>query len=308
MNHLGANQHSHHIRLLQYQTFTIADYTDRLGDCHAKQSGSGPRRCEKNMILFSIVPKSVMLVNAGHNAPSNGSPLRSVGRNTALHQPQQNFPGYNVQNFMYASDIPARDSRRSRRIGRGSDVTQWINDLRTRAIMDWSSIDSQKPNPSHTAKQREHRALIDGFNPNGDRISWPHRRTSSFRLSTLRRLKEEHLLLHDGIVLQHAERAVRTRADHGAVVARHGHGDEPDGDGSRLGCWEKVLVDLDPRALHGACDCGRNCAVQGDCVERMRLGCVCAPFFAILLDVSKAESVVRWLENDRGDGENVAVT
>lgn len=66
------------------------------------------------------------------------------------------------------------------------------------------------------------------------------RKTSNrlFVLSTLRRLKEKHLLLHDGIVLHHAERAVHTRPDHCAVVAGHGHGDEPDGNGSGLCCWD----------------------------------------------------------------------
>lgn len=50
-----------------------------------------------------------------------------------------------------------------------------------------------------------------------------------FRLPALRRLEEKHLLLHDGVVLEHAERSVRARPDHRAVVARQGHGDQPDG-------------------------------------------------------------------------------
>lgn len=53
-----------------------------------------------------------------------------------------------------------------------------------------------------------------------------------FVLPALGRFKEKHLLLDDGIVLHHAERAVHTRPDHCAVVARHGHGDQPDGDGT----------------------------------------------------------------------------
>jgi hypothetical protein len=39
----------------------------------------------------------------------------------------------------------------------------------------------------------------------------------------------------DRIVLEHAERAVGARAHEGAVVARHGHRDEADGDGAGFG-------------------------------------------------------------------------
>lgn len=57
---------------------------------------------------------------------------------------------------------------------------------------------------------------------------------SLFILSTLGRLKEKHLLLNDRVVLHHAERTVYTGPDHGAVVTRHGHGDQPDGNGTGL--------------------------------------------------------------------------
>ena len=53
--------------------------------------------------------------------------------------------------------------------------------------------------------------------------------------SPLGGLEEEDLLLDDGIVFEHAERAMGARADHGAVVAGQGHGDEADGDGTRFG-------------------------------------------------------------------------
>ena len=53
-----------------------------------------------------------------------------------------------------------------------------------------------------------------------------------FRLSTLGRLEEEHLLLHHGVVLEHGERAMRTGPDHGAVETCHRHGDQADGDGA----------------------------------------------------------------------------
>ena len=53
-----------------------------------------------------------------------------------------------------------------------------------------------------------------------------------FRLSTLGRFEEEHLLLDNGVVLEHGERAVRTGPDHGAVEARHRHGNQADGDGA----------------------------------------------------------------------------
>lgn len=49
------------------------------------------------------------------------------------------------------------------------------------------------------------------------------KQNSLFVLSALGRFKEKHLLLDDGVVLHHAERAVHTWPDHRAVVARHGH-------------------------------------------------------------------------------------
>lgn len=64
--------------------------------------------------------------------------------------------------------------------------------------------------------------------------------SSSFRLSSLGRLEEQHLLLHDGVVLEHAEGTVCTRPDQGAVVAGHGHGDQPDRDRARLRCRESL--------------------------------------------------------------------
>lgn len=57
-------------------------------------------------------------------------------------------------------------------------------------------------------------------------------RNHLFRLSTLGRFKEKHLLLHDRIVLEHGERAVRTGPDHGAIETRHRHGNQADGDGT----------------------------------------------------------------------------
>lgn len=62
-----------------------------------------------------------------------------------------------------------------------------------------------------------------------------------FRLSTLGRLQEKHLFLHDGVVLEHGERAVRTGPDHGAVESRHRHGNQADGDSARLRCWEMLV-------------------------------------------------------------------
>ncbi len=38
------------------------------------------------------------------------------------------------------------------------------------------------------------------------------------------------------IIFQHAQGAMRARADQGLVVARHGHGDETDGYGSGFRC------------------------------------------------------------------------
>ena len=60
-----------------------------------------------------------------------------------------------------------------------------------------------------------------------------------FGLAALCRLEEKDLLLHDGVVLKHGEGTMHTRANHCAIIARHGHGNEPDGNGARLRCKEK---------------------------------------------------------------------
>lgn len=86
--------------------------------------------------------------------------------------------------------------------------------------------------------------------------------------TTLRSLQEQDLLLHDGVVLEHAERAVRTGTDHRAIEAGHGHGDEAHGDGARLDCVVRLLsvyhssvamdLDLDFGETAGAVElCGR---------------------------------------------------
>lgn len=49
-------------------------------------------------------------------------------------------------------------------------------------------------------------------------------------------LQEQHLLLHHGVVLEHAQRPRRSGTHHRAVVARQGHADEPDGDGAGFLC------------------------------------------------------------------------
>lgn len=50
-------------------------------------------------------------------------------------------------------------------------------------------------------------------------------------------LEEQHLLLDDGVVLQHAQRARRPWPHQRPVVARHGHAEETHRDRARLGCW-----------------------------------------------------------------------
>ena len=59
--------------------------------------------------------------------------------------------------------------------------------------------------------------------------------------TTLRSLQKQDLLLHDGVVLEHAERTVRTGTDHRAIETGHGHGDEAHGDGARLDCMVRLL-------------------------------------------------------------------
>mgnify|MGYP007085891780 CR=1 FL=1 len=76
--------------------------------------------------------------------------------------------------------------------------------------------------------------------------------SSLFILSTLGRLKEKHLLLNDRVVLHHAERTVYTGPDHCAVVTRHGHGDQPDGNGTGLRCvGEKTMLAIGRKRILG---------------------------------------------------------
>lgn len=95
-----------------------------------------------------------------------------------------------------------------------------------------------------------------------------------FRLPALRRLEEKHLLLHDGVVLEHAERSVRARPDYRAVVARQGHGDQPDGhragfrwlrvSAADLRVWGRVCWDLGAvRELNARSMCVAACGILG---------------------------------------------
>lgn len=77
-----------------------------------------------------------------------------------------------------------------------------------------------------------------GLKRKAERNPYPES-NSLFILSTLGRLKEKHLLLNDRVVLHHAERTMDTGPDHRAVVARHGHRNQPDGNGTGLRCAGK---------------------------------------------------------------------
>lgn len=46
----------------------------------------------------------------------------------------------------------------------------------------------------------------------------------------------------DRIVLEHAQRLMRARPLHCAVVAGHGHGDEAHHNGTGLCCWHLVSI------------------------------------------------------------------
>lgn len=70
-------------------------------------------------------------------------------------------------------------------------------------------------------------------------IGWKERLSNLFGLAALGRLKEKDLLLHNGVVLEHGEGTMHTRANHCTIIARHSHGNEPDGNGARLRCKEK---------------------------------------------------------------------
>lgn len=48
-------------------------------------------------------------------------------------------------------------------------------------------------------------------------------------------LQEQHLLLHDRIILQHRQWSTRSRPDVGLEVSRHRHAEEPDSYRTRLG-------------------------------------------------------------------------
>ena len=68
--------------------------------------------------------------------------------------------------------------------------------------------------------------------------------------STLGRLEEQHLLLHNGIVLEHAERAVRPGSNHRSEEAGHGHGNQANRDGTGLSCrCDRVLALRGPEAV-----------------------------------------------------------
>lgn len=68
--------------------------------------------------------------------------------------------------------------------------------------------------------------------------------------STLGRLEEQHLLLHNGIVLEHAERAVCPGSNHRSKEAGHGHGNQANRNGTGLSCrCDRMLA---PSAVNAA--------------------------------------------------------
>lgn len=90
-------------------------------------------------------------------------------------------------------------------------------------------------------------------------------REGLFGLAALGRLEEKHLLLHDGVVLEHAERAVHARPDHRAVVARQSHGDQAHGDGAGFRWRFALAVQTCGFGVGGAgSDCCMVWAIQGN--------------------------------------------
>lgn len=68
--------------------------------------------------------------------------------------------------------------------------------------------------------------------------------------STLGRLEEQHLLLHNGVVFEHAERAVRPGSNHRSKEAGHGHGNQTNRNGTGLSCrCDRMLA---PSAVNAA--------------------------------------------------------
>jgi hypothetical protein len=65
----------------------------------------------------------------------------------------------------------------------------------------------------------------------------------SFLFSTTLCLQEKHLLLNNGIVLEHAQRSVGTWPDECLIIACHRHADEPDGDCAGFHCGRSVRLD-----------------------------------------------------------------
>ena len=101
--------------------------------------------------------------------------------------------------------------------------------------------------------------------------------------STLGRLEEQHLLLHNGIVLEHAERAVRPGSNHRSEEAGHGHGNQANRDGTGLS-WrcDRMLALRGPEAVSsGRLDrsglgmgFGSGFKISAiDCIERTFLCC-----------------------------------
>lgn len=105
--------------------------------------------------------------------------------------------------------------------------------------------------PQSLVRSRSGRSSTAGYEPNRSADSERAKEDGGvddrrlFRTTTLGSLKEQHLLLHHRVVFEHAERTVGTGPDHRPEVAGHGHGDETDSDGARLGCareWMSVRV------------------------------------------------------------------
>lgn len=183
--------------------------------------------------IFSSEPKAVMLLTPDIMLHQREVHLEQSREARPPSRSCQHFPGYNVQKNVTRPNLPCNNNGISN--GRSKVDSRQRKGDKSNEISD-RSVDG--PDRSwyrlgqglSRTRPFKSPAQFHGSRIMGERK--PSTRRNLFRPPTLGSLEEQHLLLHDRIVLEHAERPVQARSDHCAIVARHGHGDQADGDGA----------------------------------------------------------------------------
>jgi hypothetical protein len=182
--------------------------------------------------IFIEVPKSVLLFNAKHNAPPKGRIPRNIPRNiqetVRITIPRKLHPPVNN---VHTGTVPLRPVSQSTDVHVNPQASSDIfrdggsNKIKSQIRFETGdrnqSMGNRGRNPNHSRRKTNRPMIEDSKDRENEDSS--AKQNSLFVLSALGRFKEKHLLLDDGVVLHHAERAVHTRPDHRAVVARHGH-------------------------------------------------------------------------------------